>query len=194
MSDFPSLAGHLLIAMPALNDPNFENSVTLICEHNEEGAMGITINRPSSVTHGEVFAQLTEYERIAPADRNDARAAKPVLFGGPISPERGFVVHRDPGRWDATISLDEDIHVTMSRDILIAMLTRDGPRDATMALGYAGWEAEQLEEEIRANAWLTTRATAAIVFDSPLEARWQHAAEALGISREQLSSGPAGHA
>lgn len=194
MQDFPSLAGHLLIAMPALNDPNFENTVTLICEHSEEGAMGITINRPTDLMLEEVFSQLAEYQALDPADRNPAIASSPVLLGGPVSPERGFVIHRDPGDWEATLAITNGIHVTMSRDILTAMSGGDGPQDATMVLGYAGWEAEQLEQEIRANAWLTTQATSDIVFAAPFETRWDLAAATIGVSRDQLSAGPAGHA
>ncbi len=191
--DFPSLAGHLLIAMPALNDPNFENTVTLICEHNASGAMGLTINRPMDLTHSEVFEQIAEYEDIAPAQRNQRKGKEPVLKGGPVALERGFVLHREKGNWDATLDIAEDVFVTMSRDVLNSMLSEDGPRSATMALGYAGWEPEQLEAEILANAWLTTPATAQIVFDTPYEARWDKATEAIGVKREQLS-GPAGHA
>ncbi|MEL7297230.1 MAG: YqgE/AlgH family protein [Pseudomonadota bacterium] len=193
MSEFPTLAGQLLIAMPALNDPNFENSVTLICEHNPEGAMGITINRPTDLTHDAVFSQLSEYEDAqSVADRQ--LADSPVLLGGPVGTERGFVLHREAGDWDATLSVTDAIHVTMSRDIVSAMLSESVPTGAVMALGYAGWEAEQLEREIRDNAWLTTQATAEIVFDAPFEARWELATRALGISPEQLSSGPAGNA
>ncbi|MEM7612886.1 MAG: YqgE/AlgH family protein [Pseudomonadota bacterium] len=191
--DFPSLAGQLLIAMPALNDPNFENTVTLICEHNESGAMGLTINRPMDLTHSDVFEQIAEYDEIPTTERNARKGREPVLKGGPVALERGFVLHREKGNWDATLDIADDVYVTMSRDVLQSMLTDEGPRSATMALGYAGWEAEQLEAEILANAWLTTPATAHIVFDTPYEARWDKATEAIGVKREQLS-GPAGHA
>lgn len=193
MSDFPSLAGQLLIAMPALDDPHFENTVTLICEHNEHGAMGLTINRPLELTHGEVFAQIAAFEELPPERRNLGKIDEPVLQGGPVSLERGFVLHRERGNWEATLDVAEGIYVTLSRDVLEAMLGNDGPADATMALGYAGWEAEQLEEEIKSNAWLTTPATPAIVFDAPFDARWDRATSAIGVTREQLT-GPAGHA
>ncbi|MEL6870698.1 MAG: YqgE/AlgH family protein [Pseudomonadota bacterium] len=193
MDAFPSLAGHLLIAMPQLDDPHFENTVTLICEHSEEGAMGVTINRPMDLTHGDVFEQIAEYESLAEHERNRRKSKEPVLQGGPVSPERGFVLHREAGEWDATLRLADDLHVTMSRDVLTAMISESGPQSATMALGYAGWEAEQLEAEILANAWLTTPATARLVFEVPYEARWDQAARAIGVTREQLG-GPAGHA
>lgn len=193
MDAFPSLAGQLLIAMPQLDDPHFENTVTLICEHSESGAMGVTINKPMDLTHGDVFEQIAEYDAIAKDERNRRKSKEPVLQGGPVSPERGFVLHRERGSWDATLRLAEDLHVTMSRDVLTAMIAEDGPHSATMALGYAGWEADQLESEILANAWLTTPATAHLVFDVPYEARWDQAAKAIGVTREQLS-GPHGHA
>ena len=194
MSDFPSLAGQLLIAMPGLHDPHFENTVTLICEHSPDGAMGITINRPTTMLHGDVFEQLDEYQDIDAADRNALTAAEPILKGGPVSPERGFVLHGEAGDWDATIDVADGIYVTMSRDILSAMLGSDAPRPAVMALGFAGWDSAQLEQEIRDNAWLTTAATAALVFETPYASRWDEAAAALGVTREQLGSGPAGHA
>ncbi|MEM9173252.1 MAG: YqgE/AlgH family protein [Pseudomonadota bacterium] len=193
MSEFPSLAGQLLIAMPQLDDPNFENTVTLVCEHNETGAMGVTINRPLELTHGEVFDQISELSQAATADRDRRKAGEPVLNGGPVSPERGFVLHRDKGDWDATLAVADEVHVTMSRDVLEAMINGKAGHSATMALGYAGWEANQLEEEILANAWLTTPATAQLVFATPYEARWDQAARAVGVTRAQLS-GPAGHA
>ncbi|MFK8052250.1 MAG: YqgE/AlgH family protein [Woeseiaceae bacterium] len=194
MKDFPSLAGQLLIAMPALNDPNFENAVTLICEHSEEGAMGITINRPSDMTNEDVFSQLAENQANETDKRDRELADRPVLFGGPVAPERGFVMHTEKGDWEATLAVADGIFVTMSRDILTAMLDEEAPSEAMMALGYAGWEAEQLEQEIRANAWLTTDATTDIVFSAPFDARWDLAAKAIGITREQLSPGPAGNA
>ena len=191
--EFPSLAGQLLIAMPQLDDPHFENSVTLICEHSESGAMGVTINRPLELTHGEVFAGMEEFTAIPEEDHNTRKHREPVLSGGPVSPERGFILHRDSGAWDATLRIADDIHVTMSRDALLAMIGIDGPSAGVMALGYAGWEARQLEDEILANAWLTTPATSEIVFDTPYEARWDRAARTVGVTREQLR-GPHGHA
>ena len=193
MNEFPSLAGQLLIAMPALDDPHFENTVTLICEHNAHGAMGLTINRPLELTHGEVFEQIPAFATLDEAERDAERLAAPVLQGGPVSLERGFVLHRDRGNWEATLDVADGIFVTLSRDVLDAMVRDDGPVGATMALGYAGWEAEQLEDEIKSNAWLTTPATPAIVFDAPFDARWDAATGAIGVTRDQLT-GPAGHA
>ena len=194
MQDFPTLAGQLLIAMPALDDPNFENTVTLICEHTEEGAMGLTINRPTDLTHETVLAQVPERSQGDEPMADRRLAESPVLLGGPVGTERGFVLHRDRGDWDATLSVRDDIHITMSRDIIDAMLGNESPHGAVMALGYAGWEAQQLEDEIRANAWFTTDAFAEIIFDTPFDKRWERAADALGISREQLGTGPAGTA
>lgn len=191
MSDFASLTSQLLIAMPSLQDPHFENTVTLICEHSAEGAMGITINRPLKLKMREIFAQMSDETGPAGADnpyRDDA-----VLAGGPVSPERGFVLHRDAGDWEATLAIGEGIYVTMSRDILAAMAGNRGPSPAVMALGYAGWEANQLEEEIFANAWLTVPASPELVFEGAVETRWQRAAASIGIDIDQISPG-AGHA
>ncbi|MEL7023884.1 MAG: YqgE/AlgH family protein [Pseudomonadota bacterium] len=193
MSEFPTLAGQLLVAMPQLDDPHFENTVTLICEHTEEGAMGVTINRPMELTHGEVFSGMDGFDEV-PADELDGRKHRePVLNGGPVSPERGFILHADAGDYEATLRISEEIYLSMSRDAMTAMYRAGGPAGSVMILGYAGWEAAQLESEILANAWLTVPATHRLVFDTPYEARWDRAAKALGVTRAQLS-GPAGHA
>lgn len=193
MSDFPSFAGQLLIAMPQLDDPNFENSVTLICEHTEQGAMGVTINRPMELTHGEVFAGMDGFDDVPDEDLDHRKHSEPVLSGGPVSPERGFILHRNQGEFEATMRIGESIYVSMSRDALTAMYREGGPSGGVMVLGYAGWDATQLEAEMLSNSWLTVPATPNLVFDTPYEARWDRAANALGVTRAQLS-GPAGHA
>lgn len=192
MDDFPSLAGQLLIAMPAMRDPNFESSVTLICEHSADGAMGITINRPLQLTHGEVFAQMRD-EQEANIDFATEKSAQPVISGGPMSPERGFVLHKEPGSWEATLTLGESLFVTLSRDVLQSMAQEATPSSAIMALGYAGWAASQLEQEILSNAWLTVPASHEIVFDAPYTERYTLAAQTLGVDLNQLSH-DAGHA
>ena len=191
MSEFEPLTNQLLVAMPALQDPHFENTVTLICEHSAEGAMGITINRPMALKMGEIFAQMPDGAESSAADNRYAN--DPVMLGGPVSPERGFVLHRDAGEWDATLAVGEGIFVTMSRDILEAMASNRGPSPAMMALGYAGWEADQLEQEIYANAWLTVPASPELVFDGPTETRWHRAAAAIGIDIDKIAP-DAGHA
>ncbi|MEJ2601908.1 MAG: YqgE/AlgH family protein [Gammaproteobacteria bacterium] len=183
----PNYVNQLLIAMPGMQDPNFETTVTLICEHTEEGALGIVINRPLELRLREVLEQLslsTEDEAI-----NDSR----VLAGGPVGHERGFVVHGGDAEWEATLTLSDEIRVTFSKDILAAIASGDGPGNAMVALGYAGWDAGQLESEMMANAWLNVTATPDILFDVPYDQRWQAAAQRLGIDITRLAS-DAGHA
>jgi putative transcriptional regulator len=181
------LTNHLLIAMPALADPNFNRTVTLICEHTDQGALGIVINRPLDVRLSEIFAQLT-------LERFDEKASQqPVLQGGPVQQERGFVLHDDTRPWDSTLRISDSIAVTTSRDILVAIARGEGPRNALVALGYAGWAPGQLEREIAENAWLSVTATPEILFGTPFEERWEAAARLIGIDFGRLSS-EAGHA
>lgn len=187
MADVTYLTGHLLIAMPAMADPNFTRTVTYICEHNDSGALGIVINRPLQMDLGEVFEQLS----LESADVGLAR--QPVLRGGPVQTERGFVLHEPTRAWDSTVEVSETVHLTTSQDILTAMAQGTGPKRAIMALGYAGWGAGQLEMEIGANAWLSVPATATLLFDTPFEARWAAAAGLLGINLATMSP-EAGHA
>lgn len=187
MGDVTYLTGHLLIAMPAMTDPNFVRTVTYICEHNDEGALGIVINRPLQLDLGAVFQQLS----LDSAD--PALTRQPVLRGGPVQTERGFVLHEPSRTWDSTVQVSDTVHLTTSQDILAAMAQGTGPRRALMALGYAGWGAGQLEAEMAANAWLSVPASPAIVFDTPFEARWSAAAGLLGINLATMSP-DAGHA
>ena len=179
---------HLLIAMPGLEDPNFKRGVTLICQHNAEGALGLTINRDSGMSLGEIFSQMN----IKCEDTSVATI--PVLHGGPISPERGFVLHDGHPQnktdvWDSSIQLDNDLYLSTSRDILQDIAAGNGPENFMIALGYAGWQAGQLENDLRENSWLNTDADTDIIFNAPLSQRWRRALDALGISRvEQLSS------
>ena len=181
------LQQHMLIAMPAMADPNFSHSVTLMCQHNEEGAIGITINRLSGFTLGEVLRQLDipcEHEKIA---------SILVLEGGPVSPDHGFVVHPPEEGFESSICINDDIMVTTSRDILVAIATGNGPEQFLVALGYAGWGIGQLESEMRENAWLSVTADKAVLFDSPLHSRWDKAVGKLGINIDHLH-GVGGHA
>ena len=191
MPDAPSpaafLADHFLVAMPALDDPNFERSVTLLCQHDDGGAMGLVVNRASEFTLGDLLEQL----KIPGAP--EALAAQAVLAGGPVQPERGFVLHDDPRPWASTFRFGRGLAVTTSRDILEAMARGDGPVHAIVALGYAGWDAGQLEDELAANSWLTVPAEQAILFATPMEQRWQAAARALGVDLSRLAD-YAGHA
>jgi putative transcriptional regulator len=187
MSEKPDLTNHFLIAMPALADPNFSHTVTYICEHNDKGAMGIVINRPLELTLGEVL----EHMQIAPGQKLDIK--RPVLAGGPVQGEHGFVLHSPTGQWSSSLAITEEIAVTTSRDILMALADGKGPTRYLVALGYAGWGAGQLEKEIAENAWLSGPANAEILFDTPLEQRWVAAAALLGIDLNLLST-QVGHA
>jgi putative transcriptional regulator len=183
--------GHLLIAMPAMQDPNFTRTVTYICEHTEQGALGIVINRPLDVDLGTIFDQLS----LGSADL--ALARQPVLQGGPVHQERGFVLHEPDEsaerEFDATLAVTDAIRVTTSQDILSAMAQGHGPRRAVVALGYAGWGAGQLENELAQNAWLSVPATPEIIFDTPFELRWHASTRLLGFDPSTLSH-QAGHA
>ena len=181
------LTGHFLIAMPNLAAPPFSRSVALLCQHDEDGAVGLLVNQLSEYRFGDVLAQMKL--DCMDSELGDA----PVLIGGPVQQERGFVLHREAGDWESSYRINNDWSVTTSRDILVAMAGGEGPRQAIMALGYAGWDAGQLEQELMANAWLTTEACGRVVFDTPLEERWSAAAGLVGIDPRQLS-GYAGHA
>ena len=182
-----SLSNQLLIAMPGMADPNFNSTVTLICEHNAEGALGIVINRPMSLNLGGLLAQL----QLDQADKS--AASSPVLDGGPVGRERGFVLHNPQAEFESSVSVSADIQLTLSRDVLDAMAAGSGPDQSVVALGYAGWEAGQLEQEMLQNTWLNVPASPEIVFDVPFTDRWSVAAEIIGIDISQISS-HVGHA
>jgi putative transcriptional regulator len=176
------LTNQFLIAMPSLADPNFSQTVTLICEHTDQGALGVILNRPLDMRLGEIFDQLSL------PSRDPGLAGQMVLRGGPVAPDRGFVLHRPTGRgWDSTLEVSESLHVTTSRDILEAMARGEGPAEAAMALGYAGWDAGQLEDELLQNSWLTVPCDESIVFDVPFEQRWHAAARLLGVDLARIS-------
>jgi len=187
MSQTTSLANNLLVAMPSLADGNFAQSVTLICEHSDKGALGIVLNKPLDMKLGDVLAQMKLDTTQA------ATAAQPVLRGGPVHTDRGFVLHRPGGEWDSTHKISEFIQVTTSRDVLAAMARGAGPRDAFVALGYAGWEPGQLEREILDNSWLSVPMNEQLVFEVPFEQRWQAAWQLLGVHSSRVSL-VAGHA
>ena len=182
-----SLQDHFLIAMPAMEDPNFNTTVTYLCKHDAQGAFGVIINRPSETTLAEVLAQLS-----LPAS-DGVRTTHPVLRGGPVEPERGFVLHRSAQKYDATLDPGGEIKVTLSTDILGAVARGEGPEPMIVALGYAGWERGQLEAELLANAWLTVPADPALIFETPFDQRWSAAVGLLGVDVHQITS-YAGHA
>ena len=187
MVETTSLANKLLIAMPSLADPNFARSVTYVCEHNADGAMGIIINRLTDLKLRDVFEQLG-IENPA-ADHADA----PVYFGGPVQNNRGFVLHEPLGQWGSTLAVTDSIGVSTSRDILEAIGASRGPGSYLVALGYAGWGPGQLEREISENSWLHAQASGEILFHTALELRWQTAVQLTGANLTSLS-GEAGHA
>lgn len=182
-----SLQSHFLIAMPAMGDPNFNETVTFICKHDAEGAIGIVINRPTDMVVSDIF------EQYALASAASPQASQPILGGGPVQPDRGFVLHQSTVHFDSTVDPDAVIKVTVSSDILTMMANGDGPNPAVVALGYAGWAAGQLEAELAANAWLSAPADPAVLFDTPVEARWSAAANLLGVDIHQIAN-YAGHA
>lgn len=187
MPDESNLTDHFLIAMPALDDPNFHQTVTYICEHNDEGAIGIVINRPTDITLGE----LLEHMELETAD--DPVARRTVYMGGPVQRERGFVLHPPGGEWESSISVSPQMAVTTSRDILVSIAEGQGPKRFMVALGYAGWGTGQLEQEMAENAWLYGPADPDILFDLDSPDRWRAAAALLGVDLSLLS-GDAGHA
>lgn len=182
-----NLTNHFLIAMPSLSDPNFYQTVTYLCAHDREGAMGIVINRPMPFALGAILAQMD-------LETADTRIQEMTIFhGGPVQPDRGFIIHRPVRDWESTIKVTEEIGVGTSRDILEAISRGTGPAQTLIALGYAGWGAGQLEREMAENAWLSAPADFSILFDTPAELRWQRAVTTLGVDLWQLSS-DAGHA
>lgn len=181
------LTDHFLIAMPTLQDPNFFHGVTLICEHSEQGAMGIMINRPLGISLGEIFAEMAIHSE------NLEINSWSVFLGGPVQNERGFIIHQPSGDWDNMLKINSDVAVTSSRDMLEAIAAGQGPERCLFALGYAGWGPGQLEKEIIDNAWISTPADNAIIFETPVELRWQAAAESAGVDLSRLSS-DVGHA
>ena len=178
---------HFLISMPSMEDPNFSRTLTYVCEHNERGALGIVINRPSEMTLAGLLNQV-EIACSVPG-----LAQQPVYHGGPVQPDRGFVLHRPCGSWKSSLAEAQRVGLTTSRDILEALGSGSGPDQVLVSLGYAGWSAGQLEHEIGQNAWLTVQASDQILFDTPAEQRLAAAMSALGVDFARLQ-GVAGHA
>ncbi len=181
------LSHHFLIAMPAMTDPYFAKSLTYVCEHNEQGAMGIVVNRPISLTLSELFAQINM--PLKPAELEDVL----VHFGGPVQTDRGFVLHEPAGPWQSTLHINDKVGLTTSKDILQAVGEGTGPSHILVTLGYAGWAEGQLEQELAQNAWLSVPADERIMFDLPADERLPAAMALLGIDYATLSD-EAGHA
>jgi len=181
------LSHHFLIAMPNMTDPMFAKSLTYVCEHNEQGALGIVVNRPINLTLGELFAQIKL--PLQPGELENL----PVHFGGPVQTDRGFVLHETPGDWQSTMIINERVGLTTSKDILEAVGQGKGPRNILVTLGYAGWAQGQLEHELSQNAWLSVPASEHILFELPAEERLPAAMALLGVDYATLSA-DSGHA
>ncbi len=182
-----SLRNHFLLAMPSLSEGIFCHSITYICEHGESGAMGIVINQPLDLSVEEIFDHLQ-------IDSLRDFSGESVLAGGPVQIDHGFVLHRgSPAHWEASLKVTDEITLTTSRDILRAIAHGTGPEEHLIALGYAGWSAGQLEQELAENAWLSLPADSDIIFRTPAERRLSAAAEQLGIDINLISA-KAGHA
>ncbi|WP_018604716.1 YqgE/AlgH family protein [Uliginosibacterium gangwonense] len=182
-----NLTNHFLIAMPAMADPNFSRTVAFVAEHGEDGALGVIINRPIDLTIKDLF------ERVEiPFERADL-GTRPVYFGGPVQTDRGFVLHRPSGEWQSSLRVGGDVALTSSKDILLALSAEGQPEDLLISLGYSGWSAGQLEDELAQNAWLSVPADPRIIFEVPAEERFEAAMRLLGIDFANLSN-IAGHA
>ena len=185
--DNVNLTDNFLIAMPSLEDPYFAQALVYICEHTENGALGIIVNRPLDMDLAGLF------EKIDIKQENPVLAKLPVYFGGPVQLDRGFVLHRPIGHWQSTLKVSDEVGLTSSRDVLASVGSAGLPSEIIVSLGYSGWDAGQLEDELAQNSWLTVPAKSSILFDLPPEERLPAAMQKLGISFSQLSD-VAGHA
>jgi len=178
---------HFLIAMPAMVDDNFSRSLVYVAEHNDEGALGIIINRPLDLSVKELLERVEIPPQISGFD------ASPVFFGGPVQTDRGFVLHRPHGEWQSSLQVTSEIALTSSKDILQNLAEKGEPKDVLISLGYAGWGAGQLEDELAQNGWLTVGADPRIIFELEVGERLDAAVRLLGIDFVNLSD-VAGHA
>jgi len=184
-----NLANHFLIAMPSMLDPVFGGTVIYLCEHNAKGALGVIINKPTDMTLDVLFDRIDLKLEIAPTQMSK----KPVMFGGPVQVERGFVLHTPLRQFSSMMKVTDDVTLTTSKDVLEAVAAGKGPEQVLVTLGCAGWSAGQLEDEISRNGWLTVRAEPSILFDMPIADRFVAAIKLLGIDPMMLAS-EAGHA
>jgi putative transcriptional regulator len=186
-----NLTNQFLIAMPGMGDGHFAGTVVYMCEHNDKGALGLVINRPTDINLQNLF------EKVDLSLERDDLATRPVYFGGPVQTERGFVLHEslgdDGGHYSSTMKIPGGLEMTTSRDVLEALSNGAGPRKVFITLGYSGWSAGQLEEELARNGWLTVDASPEIIFETPIEQRYDKALSLLGVNRSFLM-GEAGHA
>jgi putative transcriptional regulator len=185
-----NLANHFLIAMPSMQDPIFGGTVVYICEHNDKGVLGVVINKPTDMTMEVLFERIDL--KLADGLRSPV-VNEPIMFGGPVQDDRGFVLHTPGGRYSSSLMVTDDVAFTTSIDVLEAVANGEGPQRMLVSIGYAGWSPGQLEEEISRNGWLTVDADARVLFDLPIEERYVAAIRLLGIDPLMLAS-EAGHA
>ncbi len=175
------LTNQFLVAMPDMQDPHFSKTVTLVCQHDEQGALGVVINRATELTLKDIYESLN-------LDHNDAPETDlPLHYGGPIQPQRGLILH-DSGEDFSSIKVGDSLGLTTSLDVLEAISNQRGPQNCMVTLGFAGWESGQLEQELAKNVWLSTPAEKSIIFDAPVDERWDRAAGLLGINFSMLST------
>ncbi len=184
-NEMMDLTDHFLIAMPSMADPNFTRTVIYVCEHNDEGAMGLVINAPIGIDVGNMLKQI-EVQPVHPQICTKSLRT-PVLNGGPVATDRGFILHSLKDEYQSSIDINGQLAVTTSKDILTVLGTEAEPKQYLVTLGYSGWDAGQLEQELLDNVWLTTPADASIIFDTPATLRWKKAVQSLGIDVSQLS-------
>lgn len=187
MVSLVNLTQHFLIAMPAMVDPHFAKTLTFVCEHNDQGALGLVINRPIEMN---LHALL---EQVSITADSEALKSVAIHFGGPVQVDRGFVLHTPVGDWQSTLAIGAEIGLTTSKDILEAVARGEGPDNLLVTLGYAGWAPGQLEHELAQNAWLTVPARPDVIFDLPSDERLPAAMRLLGVDYATLSD-VAGHA
>ncbi|WP_374354735.1 YqgE/AlgH family protein [Chitinimonas sp.] len=181
------LSRQFLIAMPSMADPIFARALVFVCDHNDQGAMGVIVNRPLGMDMKTLFQQVDiELKRTELAEQD-------IYFGGPVQTDRGFVLHQPLGNWQSTMAVEDDLGLTTSKDVLAAVGDGGGPDRLFVSLGYAGWEAGQLEGEMAQNAWLNVDADIELIFSLPAEQRYEAALGLLGIDMAMLSD-TAGHA
>jgi len=182
-----SFSNHLLIAMPRMDDPNFKHAVIYVCEHQTQGTVGLIINRPLQFQISLIFDQL----KIQPIENH--LSTRPLLFGGPLQPERGFVIHKQIGTWQSSLVLQDDVTITTSNDIIRSIAVDKGPLDLLVTLGFTAWNAQQLEEEIKNDVWLVCPFKSELLYEVPFDQRWTYAGSLLGVNMNQLTS-HSGHA
>jgi len=184
-----NLTNNFIIAMPNLSDPFFEKTVSYICQHTDQGAMGLTINHPTDISFSYFLSQL------GITLEEESLTSTPIYLGGPIETQHGFILHSndiEPSNSPQTLKINDSISLSSSKDILLAIAKGEGPSKFLITLGYAGWVKDQLEHEIQQNSWLNVASNNDIIFSTPANKRWERAASQLGIDIN-LISGDIGH-